>query len=241
MVRILLEGVIGLRILSPIFKPLARLIVSLLAIPVFRFFVRRVMRTEVISQELQKDLEQWFRGAVLLLIASPNMEDLLFGWISPAVRDRFEWLGVGLRILLAVGVIEGMPDQALFSIIHPGPPLSKIRRKHWYQDLKQHWREFVWGYLAKHLNRSSPVFAIMCVLFDGAVGWVCYGLAIAQYLLIGLIASRDAALDALTQLERAVDYYREEVKARVEEVEPESPGRSLDVPQAIPDTAGGDH
>jgi hypothetical protein len=35
------------------------------------------------------------------------------------------------------------------------------------------------------------------VIFTGWVGWVCYALAVLQYLIIGLVTSRDRAIDVL--------------------------------------------
>ena len=43
------------------------------------------------------------------------------------------------------------------------------------------------------------------------VGWVCYLLAIAQYLIIGLVTSRDRAMDVLSEFDRAVAERRREL------------------------------
>ena len=59
---------------------------GLIAIPVFRFIMRRVFRLQDLDDELEKDIEEWFRGA-LLLAASANMEHLLFGWMQ-----HVDWL-----------------------------------------------------------------------------------------------------------------------------------------------------
>jgi hypothetical protein len=72
------------------------------------------------------------------------------------------------------------------------------------------------------LNRSSPVLAIMAVIFGGdphvpeeathrLVGWICYGAAISQYLIIGLVTSRDKVLDALSEFDRQVALRRQEL------------------------------
>lgn len=217
--RLLFNLLVRLRILSPVLKPLVRLFVSVLAIPVFRLVMRRVAKQESLSRELQKDLEQWFRGAMLLLIATPYMEEALFSWIPAAVRNEWNWLAVGMRIMLAIGVIEGMPDQALFSIIHPGPSMLLLPKGRRFRAFCENWRALLWGVLAKHLNRSSPVFAIMAVLFDGPVGWACYWLAVVQYLIIGLVSSRDAAMDAMEQFDREMAARRAEVLSRVHEPE----------------------
>ena len=54
------------------------------------------------------------------------------------------------------------------------------------------------GLLCRHINRSSPVFAILCVILGGQLGWIFYVLAIVQYLIIGLVTSRDKAFNALS-------------------------------------------
>ena len=43
------------------------------------------------------------------------------------------------------------------------------------------------------------------------VGWVCYLLAITQYLIIGLVTSRDRAMDVLSEFDRAVAQRRREI------------------------------
>ena len=43
------------------------------------------------------------------------------------------------------------------------------------------------------------------------VGWVCYLLAITQYLIIGLVTSRDRAMDVLSEFDRAVAERRQEL------------------------------
>jgi len=43
------------------------------------------------------------------------------------------------------------------------------------------------------------------------VGWVCYLMAITQYLIIGLVTSRDRALDVLSEFDRAVAERRTEL------------------------------
>jgi len=43
------------------------------------------------------------------------------------------------------------------------------------------------------------------------VGWVCYLMAITQYLIIGLVTRRDKALDMLNEFDRAVAERRQEL------------------------------
>lgn len=194
----LLRFLLQLRILSPALRPLVRIIVGFIAVPLFRKLLTRVYRKEDLDRELIKDIEQWFRGALLLLVASRNMEDALFGWV-PIVGDH-AWLWMCLRLMLAVGVIEAMPDQELFAIIHPGPSLLLPKGRRW-QAFREQWWTFCKAVFWRHLDRSSAVFAIMTAIEEGWVGWTCYGLAITQYLVIGLICSRDKAIDALEQFD----------------------------------------
>ena len=57
----------------------------------------------------------------------------------------------------------------------------------------------------------AAVFAIIAVILGSTVGWVCYGLAVFQYLIIGLVTSRDKALDVLAEFDRQVARKREEL------------------------------
>lgn len=205
-------------LIRPVLRPLTRLMVGLIAIPLFRLFMRRVVRVQELDEELEKDLEQWFRGSVMLLVATANMEQVLFGWIPFDLENEYAWLSVGLRLMLAIGVIEAMPDQALFSIIHPGPPKPKWPRKgHFWKEVKVQINPICKGLVCQHLNRSSPVFAIMAAIFGGAnpihytVGWVSYFMAITQYLIIGLVTSRDKALNVLAEFDRQVAIRRREL------------------------------
>tara|TARA_R110002095_G_scaffold56114_5_gene48201 strand:+ start:1173 stop:1922 length:750 start_codon:yes stop_codon:yes gene_type:complete len=200
-------------------KPLTRFFVGLVAIPIFHLILNKILRVQEIDVELEKDLEQWFRGSLLLLVATANMEEALFYWVP----ELFDWapLGLqktddlvlmGLRIMLAIGVIEAMPDQELFSIIHPGPPQLKLSREYGLiRELKEKWRIILKGVVCQHVNRSSPVFAILAAIAVDTVGWVCYGLAITQYLIIGLVTSRDRALDVLSEFDRQVSLRRREL------------------------------
>lgn len=264
----------NLPLFRSVLRPITRVIVGLIAIPVFRFILRRIFRLHDLDDELEKDLEEWFRGALLLLAASANMEHLLFGWMQTVDwLDRMDWLTMGLRLMLAIGVIEAMPDQELFAVIHPGPPKVKPGKS----AIREVWRRkwvFLKGAVCQHLNRSSPVLAMMAAIVGAqlpaleethdellrdanvsawtvclpagsltpvstvmahevaaevrpemtrmhsdyqrrwerwVVGWVCYLLAITQYLVIGLVTSRDRAMDVLSEFDRAVAQRRREL------------------------------
>lgn len=197
----------GLRLIT---KPVTRMLLKLIAIPIFRFVLKYLLRVEVISQELEKDLSQWFRASVLLLFATHNMEEILFQtkWHD----GEMDAVLFALRLFLAIGCIEGMPDQELFRLIHPGPPRLKSKKfREAWKDIRQNWRAWLWGVACIHLSRSSPVFAIVTVFKLGAAGWVCYGLAVAQYLVIGLATSRDKAIDVLKTFDEEVAARRQEL------------------------------
>ena len=70
---------------------------------------------------------------------------------------------MGLRLMLAIGVIEAMPDQELFAVIHPGPPKIKpgrsVFREFWQKKIA-----FLKGFVCQHLNRSSPVLTMMAAI-----------------------------------------------------------------------------
>jgi hypothetical protein len=268
------RALMNLPLFRSILKPITRVVVGLIAIPIFRFILRRVFRLQELNDELEKDLEEWFRGALLLLAASANMEHLLFSWMSNVDwLDRADWLTLGLRLMLAIGVIEAMPDQELFAVIHPGPPKMKRGTNVFVQLWRKKW-QYAKGVVCQHLNRSSPVLAMMCAIvgsqlplisdsseqvftenvmitmpyvqvltpvgaaspviavesanallpdlvraadeFDRQweqwlVGWICYLLAITQYLIIGLVTSRDRAMDVLSEFDRAVAQRRREL------------------------------
>lgn len=263
-----------------VLRPISRVLVGLIAIPIFRFIMRKVFRLQDLDDELERDLEEWFRGALLLLAASANMEHLLFGWMQKVDwLDRADWLTMGLRLMLAISVIEAMPDQELFAVLHPGPPKFE-KGKNYLVQFWQKKRKFLKGIVCRHMNRSSPVLAMMCAIIGAQipnytadearkaelirheisigwaygtqlsvccpaerlatidalqtispklleyeedlgkkrerwlVGWVCYLMAITQYLIIGLVTSRDRALDVLSEFDRAVAERR---RALVEE------------------------
>lgn len=209
----LLQLLLPAQLLQPLIKPVVRLILGFVAVPIFRLFVRRVAKVQALNRELERDLELWIRGSLLLLVASANMEAYLFHWVRP---DSW-WLWL-TRLLLVLGVIEGMPDQALFSVIHPGPRPPKIDRQNLLRSLLKYIPELLRGLVCQHLNRSSPVFAILCVVLPpGQIGWIFYGLAITQYLIIGLVSSRDKAVDVLRQYDKAVAEQRHQIEEEVAE------------------------
>ncbi len=210
-------NIIRWAILRPLLKPLTRILVGLIAIPLFRLVVRRGMRMAQVEEELEKDLEGWFRAALILLVATANMEHLLFGWVPLDLDGDQGWIGGFFRLLLVIGVIELMPDQAVFAVIHSGPlnlPMGKgCLRKIWVNRVR-----WIKKFFCVHLNRSSPVLAMMAAIFggdagttEGTVGWVCYFVAITQYLIIALITSTDKAGDLLGNFDRAVAEHREEL------------------------------
>ncbi len=203
--------------LAPVLRPFFRVILGLIAIPVFRFIMQKIFRVQELDEELEKDLEQWFKASLVLLAATKNMEMAIFGELlnlgaGPDTDFSNPWI-TGMRIMMAIGVIEMMPDQELFAIIHPGPPALKYdRKKGLWNCTREQCYPFFKGLICQHLNRASPVFAILSAIFDGPEGWVCFGIAITQYLIIGLVTSRDRALDALSEFDRQVAIRRQELK-----------------------------
>jgi len=212
-------------VLNPILRPVLRILTGLGAIPLFRFIVRRVFRVQTTTAELERDLELWFRGAVLMLAATANLESFLFGW-TPWYQQSGEtvWQTLILRLLLAVGVIESMPDEDVFGILHRGPPKLRLTTRAGWREAWLRKREYLRGLGILHLRRSTPVFAIMAVIFGGetahspeltelhkTVGWWCYGLAIAQYLIIALITQRDRIAGLLGTFDREASVVRREI------------------------------
>lgn len=198
--------------LRPVFKPIVRLLVGFIAIPIFRLCLRKIGRVQQLNAEMEKDLEQWFRGALLLLVATKNMEDTILealsGLLGHAESPSSSYWIVAMRLMLAIGVTEAMPDQELFAVIHPGPARLKFPKGQWLRSLREQLWPFCQGLFCRHLDRSSQVFAIMAVLIDGTPGWICYGLAITQYLIIGLVTSRDKAMDVLSEFDKQFDRRR---------------------------------
>jgi hypothetical protein len=211
------SGIFRNLVFKPILRPVFRVLTGVLAIPVFRFVMRRFFRNKTLSKEMERDLEQWFRGAVILLAATANLEDFLFGWL-PWHKSEEPWLTMLLRLLLAVGVIENMPDQELFGILHRGPPKVKLTSRSGWKELWRRRREFLRGLGVMHLKRSSPVFVIMTVIFGNHpgtreffVGWIFYGLAVTQYLIIGLVTEGDRLHGLLAEFDRSAEAIRKEI------------------------------
>jgi len=249
-------------LISSVLRPLVRILVGLIAIPLFRLFARRFTRWDRFNAEVTKDIEQWVRGSLLLLLATANVETALIdsvrGWIptpapseqfnvddlldahsaisvsapvantpqaligpdgsTPPRRSRWAWISLALRLLLAVGVIEAMPDQALFSIIHPGPGKLLLPPGQRIRAAREQFWPLVKGLLCRHLDRSSSVLAILSVIIGGRsyveAGWICYFLAIIQFLVIGLVSSRDKAIDVLSRFDAAIERRRVELELR---------------------------
>jgi len=202
-------------LLTPIIRPLTRFTVQFLAIPLFRLIRRRVPGLTVVDDELEKDIEEWFRGSLLLLAATKNFEVWGANFFSlhfDYTINEQNWFLIAGRLLLAIAVIESMPDQELFTIIHPGPPpFHYDRAKSAWTNLKLQAWPITRGMLCQHLSRSSAVFAIIAVILGSTVGWICYGLAIIQYLIIGLVTSKDKAIGVLAEFDRQVALRRQEL------------------------------
>ncbi len=200
------------RLISPILRPLTRLLVGLFAIPLLRLVRRKVVRTQEWNEEFERDVEQWFRASALLLFATKNVELYLGNLLNFHFDEEFNWYIAAGRIMLAIGVIETMPDQQLFPILYPGPPpFTWDRTKGMWANIRPQILPFLKGSLNQHLSRSSPVLAIMATIFEGWIGWTCFGICIAQYLFIGLITSRSKALDLLSEFDREVAKRREQL------------------------------
>jgi hypothetical protein len=209
------------KLLAPLVRPATRIIIGLIAIPILRLFRNKVLRNKVFDDELEKDVEQWFRASLLLFFATKNVELMISSWLALKFEINLDhWFIVAGRLLLAIGVVESMPDQELFSIIHPGPPKLVWRKGRGLRGnvADQAW-PFIKGVLCRHINRSSPVFAILSAIFDQTAGWVFYLIAISQYLFIGLVTSRDKAADALAEFDRKTAQKRRDL---VEEFDPEA-------------------
>lgn len=205
-------------LLTYLTRPLARMLIRLGALPALRFCFHHVPALERLNDELEKDLAEWIRGSLLLLLITANMEVRLWHHIFPFpdLLDAHQWFGVGLRILLAVAVVQMMPDQELFTVIHPGPRLPKFPPcTPLGEKVRLAAKPLAIGFFWQHLSRSSPVFAILSVIFTGWVGWMCYGIAIFQYLFIGLVTSRDRAIDVLMVFDEQMAARRHELVRQV--------------------------
>ncbi|NNJ24508.1 DNA topoisomerase I [Alienimonas chondri] len=200
-------------------KPGARFAVGLVAVPLFRWTLKSV-KLQHFDRELEKDLEEWFAASALLLLCTANMEQLLFQQLGFEPRD---WISLGFRLLLAIGVVEAMPDVALFPVLHPKPKIPGKSdfgwRKRWF-GLRKIAPAYLKGFLCQHLARSSPVLAILACVVGGVVdengaippgredewiaGWCCYGAAITQYLIMGLMASKEEAASVLAAFDAKI-------------------------------------
>ncbi len=207
----ILGGLLSQYVVTPLLKPVLRFLGGLIAIPIFRFILRKIFRVRTADAELERDLEHWFRGCIILLAATANLEHILYDWVPWHKQD---WLTVMLRLMLAVGVIEYMPDQDLFGLAHKSPPALDFKTKAgWKRAWSQRW-EYAKAMVVIHLRRSSPVFVIMAVIFGGSehptganltpeeatairVGWCCYTIAIIQYLCIALWTDRTTLMENL--------------------------------------------
>ena len=234
-----LQWLVTLRVFSPVLRPITRFLVGAIAVPLFRVFLRRMVREDRLDAELSKDLDQWIRGSVMLLVTTANVEQMLFDRYMIDLGPEYRWLSLGLRLLLAVGIIEAMPDQALFAIIHPGPARLLFPKGQRIKAVKEQWWPFCKGIICRHRDRSSAVFAIVAVIEPGWGGWVCYGLAIVQFLIIGLVSSRDKAIDVLSEFDEQIKLRRQELAGEVAGGKQKAEG-SVEAPaQAVPEPAVG--
>ena len=223
------------QIIAPIMRPATRFLVGVIAIPLLRIVRTKVARTKEWDAEFEKDIEQWFRGSLILFFATKNVERAIVTFlveleidISLDIQefDKRWWITAG-RLLLAIGVIESMPDQELFAIVHPGPEKPKwIKGQGLWGNIRLQFWPTTRGVLCQHLNRSSPVFVILSVIYANSIGWWCYLIAITQYLIIGLVTSRDKARDVLSEFDKQVAKRR---KAIVDEfqIEEDDPGPQI--------------
>ena len=70
------------------------------------------------------------------------------------------------------------------------------------------------------------------------VGWCCYLLAITQYLIIGLVTSRDRAMDVLSEFDRAVAVRRKQLMEEFEIPEDVAANQAAAASQKATDTTG---
>lgn len=210
-------------VFKPVLRPVVRLVCGLVAIPLFRLVTRKVFRVHTTNVEMERDLENWFRGSVIMLAATANLEEFLLGW-NPWYQRQDEahtivWQTLLLRLMLAVGVIESMPDEDVFSIVHRGPPKLKLTTLAGWREFWRRKGEVLKGLGVLHLRRSSPVLLIMAVILGPPmvprhIGWWCYGLAITQYLIIALITQRDRLTGLMEAFDRETATVRTEILMR---------------------------
>lgn len=218
------------QILSPVIRPATRIIIGFLAIPLLRLLRKKVVHTKEWDEEFEKDIELWVRASALLFFATKNVELAIGGWLDPKFDINLNhWSVAAGRLLLAIGVIEAMPDQELFSVVHSGPPKPTWdKTRSFRENISGQFWPITRGLVCLHLKRSSPVFAIMATIIDGTPGWVCFGIAIVQYLIIGLVTSRDKAMDVLSKFDQQVARKRRELikEFSIHEEQDESPADS---------------
>ena len=206
---------VAAKALSQLLRPVSRVIAGVLAVKLCRFIMRRVGKVQVIDGEFERDIEHWFRASLMLLVGTANVEGLLFGWAKLDLEGHWTWLILGLRLLIVAGVIEAMPDQELFAILHRGPPKIPLGRG-FLRRLWEARREICSGVFNQHIKRSSPVFAFLAAIFGGPpggdawiVGWTCFALSVGQFLYIALVTSKDMAREALEQFDAQVSEIRQ--------------------------------
>ncbi|MGZ0171601.1 MAG: hypothetical protein ACKVHE_18815 [Planctomycetales bacterium] len=86
-------------------------------------------------------------------------------------HNDYGWILLGFRVMLAIGVIQMMPDQELFALMHNRPPKHNFDRKQkWWPQIKSESWPFLKGHICLHLNKSSPVFAILAAIAPGLPG-----------------------------------------------------------------------
>ena len=205
---------VAAKALNQLLRPVSRVIAGVLAVKVCRFVMKRLGKVQVIDAEFERDIEHWFRASLMLLVATANIEGLLFGWVKFDLEGHWTWLALGLRLLIVAGVIEAMPDQELFAILHRGPPKVPFGRD-FFPRLWAARGQICSGIFNQHVKRSSPVFAFLAAIFGGPpggdawiVGWTCYALSAGQFLYIALVTSKDMAREALSQFDAQVSELR---------------------------------
>ena len=208
--------------LRTVIKPISRLVAGIVAARIIRFVLKRVGKVKVLDHELERDIEMWFRASLVLLLATANMEHLFFGWIPFDLHDRYSSIGMALRLLLVMGVIETMPDQEFFSVLHRGPKWEPPGKRFFARVWAARKSLFA-GMFNQHIKRSSPVLAILAAIFGGergsdawAIGWMCYTMALVQYLYIALVTSSDKAKDALAKFDEQMRAMRSDLKEAIE-------------------------
>jgi hypothetical protein len=76
------------------------------------------------------------------------------------------------------------------------------------------------------------VFAILAAIAPGLPGWICYGMALIQYLIIGLVTTQDKALTALGLLDQQAEQRRRELIAEFELTGQANTATNHDIPAA---------